>query len=311
MTKVAVLDAGTNTVRLLVASLESGRLREYARELRYVNLGQGVDSTGQFAPQAIQRAVSAIREYLPIIRDNGCTKARFVATSASRDAKNRDDFFDQVRDVLGIRVELVSGDEEAQLSFAGALSGVDAERDPVLVIDSGGGSTELVLGDLSGQINQAISLDIGSRRITERFLHHDPPTKSEITSAKDEITRQLSKVNGLSKVGTFIGVAGTVTTMAALDLGLVTYQRDLVHGSTHGLAAMCGLADRLTSISRADIAKLGSVSVERSQVIGAGALIVAEVCRRVSKDLIASETDLLDGAALSMLKGNAGQQLLF
>lgn len=311
MTKVAVLDAGTNTLRLLVASLESGRLREYARELRYANLGQGVDSTHRFAPEAIERALGAVRDYLPIIRDNGCTKARFVATSASRDAENRSDFFEQVHDLLGISVELISGDEEAQLSFAGALSGVDADAQPVLVIDSGGGSTEFVLGDLSGRIHNAISLDIGSRRITERILRHDPPTQAEIRSAKDEINSQLASVDGLSDVGTFIGVAGTVTTMAALDLGLESYERDKVHGSVHSVHAMCEIADRLTSMPRAEIAKLGPVSVERCQVIGAGALIVAQICRLVSKELIASETDLLDGAALSMLSRNAGQRLAF
>ena len=224
---VAALDCGTNTLRLLVATTdETGRLVEFDRQLRFAGLGQGVDATGQFADEAMERGWAIVDEYLPVIKRLGATRARFVATSAARDASNRQVFFDGVRERLGIDPELISGQEEAQLSFNGAISGARTDGDPVLVMDSGGGSTELVHGTAAGQISQSVSLDIGSRRVRERYLHSDPPTADQITRARAEVNRMLDGCAvELGNIATFIGVAGTVTTMVALHLGLKQYDR--------------------------------------------------------------------------------------
>ena len=208
---VAALDCGTNTLRLLVATTdETGRLVEFDRQLRFAGLGQGVDATGQFADEAMERGWAIVDEYLPVIKRLGATRARFVATSAARDASNRQVFFDGVRERLGIDPELISGQEEAQLSFNGAISGARTDGDPVLVMDSGGGSTELVHGTAAGQISQSVSLDIGSRRVRERYLHSDPPTADQIAQARAEVNRMLDGCPvELGDIATFIGVAGT------------------------------------------------------------------------------------------------------
>lgn len=308
---VAALDAGTNTLRLLIAAVgEDGRLREYDRELRFVGLGHGVDATGRLDAAAIKRAWAAIDDYVPLIRRHGCARARFVATSASRDAANRDEFFSGVRERLGVEAELISGDEEAVLSFTGALSGARIGGDPVLVMDSGGGSTELVRGHSSGRIERAVSIDIGSRRVRERYLLDDPPTADQVASARAEVNRLLddSPVE-LSGVATFVGVAGTVTSMGALNLGLETYDRMRVHGSVMTPGEVAALTERLLAMPVADLVALGPVTPERAQVLCAGALVVAEVARRVGTQLQVSESDILDGIAWSMLRDGKGQRL--
>lgn len=303
MTKpVAALDAGTNTVRLYIAEpTPDGALRELVREQRFVGLGQGVDATGRFDPDAIVRALAAIDEFAPLLQRHGVEAARMVATSASRDAANREDFFAGVQARLGIRPELISGEEEAQLSFAGALSGAEDPVGPVLVVDSGGGSTELVIGSAAGDVYQKISLDIGSRRLRERLLAGDPPTNDEIELARAEVNRQLDTAFELAEVQTFIGVAGTVTTMAALLLGLQRYDRAQVHGSRHGAAEVAALADRLLAMTVDEVRALGPVEPQRAPVLCAGALIVAEIAKRVSVPLIASESDILDAIAAQLL----------
>lgn len=308
---MAALDAGTNTFRVLIARLgPDGRLQEYERQLRFVGLGHQVDATGRFDPAAIQRGWAAIEEFVCLIRRHGCTRARFVATSAARDAANRDEFFAGVRLRLGIDPELISGAQEAQLSFRGALSGARVDDEPVLVMDSGGGSTELVLGNAQAQISTAISLDVGSRRIRERYLSDDPPTGAQLAAATDEINRLLDGAAiPLDQVGTFIGVAGGVTSMAAVHLGLVDYDRARVHGSTMTVDQVIALADRLVSMPVTEVAALGPVAPERAKVLGAGALIIGEVAKRVGRDLQASESDILDGVALSMLVDDLGQRL--
>ncbi len=281
---VAALDAGTNTLRLLIVGLDDeGRLHEYARELRFVGLGHGVDATGRLDPESIARAWAAIEEYLPLIERHGAMSGRFVATSASRDAENRAEFFDGVRERLGIEAELISGDEEAQLSFVGALSGARIEAEPVLVMDSGGGSTELVRGDASGTIELANSIDIGSRRVKERYLLDDPPTAAQVDAARAEVNRLLDACPvDLSGIGTFVGVAGTVTSLAALNLGLTSYDRTQVHGSVMTPAEVAGLADRLLGMTATadQIAASGPVAPERAKVLVSGALVVAEVAKR-------------------------------
>ena len=257
---VAALDAGTNTLRLYVARVDDSAgghpaLRELERELRFVGLGHGVDATGRLDDEAIARAWSAIDEYVPLIRKHGCTRARFVATSASRDAANRDQFFAGVRERVGIEPELISGDEEAELSFAGAVSGARLDGDPVLVMDSGGGSTELVRGDSSGRVDQADSIDMGSRRIRERYLLDDPATPAQIAAARAEVNRLLDVCPvDLSGIRTFIGVAGTITSMAAVNLGLASYDRTRVHGSVMTTFEVTEMADRLLNMSAAEIA---------------------------------------------------------
>lgn len=313
--RVAALDAGTNTLRLYIAAVDepaSGRpvLRELERELRFVGLGHGVDATGLLNEASIARAWAAIEEYLPLLRRHRCSRARFVATSASRDAANRDEFFDGVRDRLGIQPELISGDEEAGLSFAGAVSGARLDGDPVLVMDSGGGSTELVRGDSSGRVEQAQSIEMGSRRIRERYLIGDPPSAAQVAAAREEMNRQLDRCSvDLTGIRTFIGVAGTATSMGAVNLGLTEYDRNRVHGSLMSPLEVVHLADRLLVMTVAEVAALGPVAPERATVLGAGSLVIAEVTRRVGVDLQVSEADILDGIAWSIVGAGKGQPL--
>lgn len=305
---VAGLDAGTNTLRIYIAAAGfDGELVELERQQRFVGLGEGVDATGRLSPEAITRAVAAIDEYVRLLEKHHVGRARFVATSACRDATNRAEFFDAVRARLHLAPELVSGDEEASLAFRGALSGAVAARGCVLVMDSGGGSTEFVVGAANGAISSALSLDIGSRRIRERLLTADPPTQMQVAAARDEVNRQLDRLSGITEVDTFIGVAGTVTTMAALLLGLSRYDRSLVHGSAHEPAAVADLAQRLLAMPVADVAALGPVQPQRAQVLCAGALIVAEAVKRVGRPLIASEADILDGIVASIVVDAKGQ----
>jgi len=308
---VAALDAGTNTLRLLVVEQDAdGRLVELDRQLRFVGLGQGVDATRRFSDEAVQRAWAAVDEYVPVLRRLGARRARFVATSASRDASNRDEFFDGVARRLGVVPELISGDEEAALSFTGALAGARIDGEPVLVMDSGGGSTELVRGSASGVIDGAESLDVGSRRIRERYLLSDPPEPGQIAEARAEVGRLLDGLGvDLGGITTFVGVAGTVTTMAALNLGLTSYDRSLVHGSSMSVDEVVALAERLLAMSVDEVIALGPVQPERAKVLCAGALVVAEVVERVGVELQASESDILDGIALSMLRDGKGQVL--
>jgi exopolyphosphatase/guanosine-5'-triphosphate,3'-diphosphate pyrophosphatase len=268
-----------------------------------VGLGQGVDETGRFAPEAVERTLQACREYAAIIQEHHCDKVRFIATSATRDAANRDELLDGVRAILGVDPEVISGDEESRLSFAGALSGAADPLAPVLVMDSGGGSTELVLGGADGTVSSAASIDVGSRRVKERCLRNDPPTAREIAEARDMVSAALdASPVPVATANTFIGVAGTVTSLAALALGLTEYDRARVHGSAIPIATLDELTDRLLASTSAQIAALGPVTADRAAVLPAGALVVRAVAHRTRCELlIASEADILDGVALAML----------
>lgn len=313
--RVAAIDCGTNTLRLFVAGLNAdGSLREYDRRLTFVGLGEGVDAAGAFAPDALGRAFLACEQYAEVIADLDCRRARFVATSATRDASNREDLFSGVRARLGIEPEVISGLEESQLSFRGALSGIRCPESPVLVMDSGGGSTELVRGrvDASGtHFERGVSLDIGSRRLRERILHGDPPTEDQIAEAKALVGEQLDGCGiELSDIRTFIGVAGTVTSMVALALNLRRYDRSRVHGAAISRERVQQVAQRLLSATVAEVTSWGPVQPQRAEVLCSGALIVAEVASRVgAQEMVASEADILDGIALGMLKDGAGQEL--
>jgi exopolyphosphatase/guanosine-5'-triphosphate,3'-diphosphate pyrophosphatase len=306
MTRVAAIDCGTNSIRLLIAELDgSGGLRDLDRRLEIVRLGQGVDATGEFHPDALDRTFAAVDQYAELIKkaDVPVEKVHFVATSASRDAKNRDSFFAGIKQRLGVLLDVISGETEARLSFIGALSRVTPEGEPVLVMDIGGGSTELITGSAGGEMRSAISLDIGSVRVTERFLKQNPV-------ADDDLARAVAYVDDLlagsgvdfASIGTWIGVAGTATTLAGVYLELEHYDRERVHGAVIPLPAVEELLYRLARMTVEEIRTLPSMHPGRADVITGGALVEARIAARLHvKDLIVSESDILDGIALQLL----------
>ena len=299
---VAGIDCGTNSIRLIMFSVEGDEVRELAREVRLARLGQGVDATGEFHPDALARAFAVFDEYRDMIHAQGGAELRVVATSAARDVSNRAEFERGVRDRLGVDVEIISGDEEARLSSQGVLSGVEAES-PSLVIDIGGGSTELVLLDGS-DIQHAISLNVGAVRVHERFFHHDPPTHQEVTEARAWVGQQVD-ASGIdfACVATAIGVAGTVTSFAARTLGLTQYERDAIHETLLSRDDIVACCDHWLVTPANDIAQEPCMHPLRAQVIGAGAVILDELSRRIpGGSVLVSETDILDGVALSMLQ---------
>ncbi len=302
--RVGVIDCGTNSVRLLIAQANAaGGLAEVTRDLRLTRLGQGVDATGEFHPDALERTFAAVDDYARQLAEFGAARVRFVATSAARDAGNRDEFFAGIRQRLGVAAEVIPGTEEARLSFVGALAGLPPSRvsSPVLVVDIGGGSTELVVGDAAA-LQRAVSLDIGSVRLRERFLHSDPPTADEVAAARACVDELLDSAGvDFGGVRTLIGVGGTATSLSALVLGLPEYDRTLVHGSVLDTAEVVGLAERLLAAPVAEVADLPTMHPKRADVICAGALICAAVASRVDVPLTVSETDILDGLALDLL----------
>ncbi len=304
--KVAAIDCGTNSVRLLVAQPSTdGGLVDLERRLILTRLGQGVDATGRFHPDALQRTLDAFAEYAGVIADFGAERVRLVATSAARDASNRDEFFAGARERLGIDAEIISGDEEAALSFRGALTALPDVATPALVMDIGGGSTELVLGSggTTPRIEHGLSLDIGSVRLRERFLAGDPPTGDQIAAASDYIDALLDG-SGIpfADVATWIGVGGTATSLSAVNQRLLEYDRTKVHASTIARDELSALTLRLLSSSVAQVRELPSMHPKRADVICAGALIADRVGRRVGVDLTVSESDILDGLALGLLE---------
>ena len=316
MARVAAIDCGTNSIRLLVADVTvredgSSWLRDVHRDMRIVRLGQGVDATGRLAPEAIERTRAALADYARVAARKGVERARMVATSATRDASNRDDFFAMTADVLGTPAEVISGDEEARLSFAGAVGDLDPADGPFLVMDVGGGSTELVFGTWDGRkadVRAARSVNVGCVRLTERCLHSDPPTAAEVDDAVRLTSTVLADAFAavpLERTRTFIGVAGTVTTMSAVHLGLPEYDPAVLHLSTLPLAAIADVTARLVGMTRAERAAIGPMHPGRADVIGGGALIVRRVADEVAArggaaELVVSEHDILDGIALSL-----------
>lgn len=304
--RVAIIDCGTNTIRLLVAEPYSNHgLVEQDRRAEIVRLGQGIDATGQFHPDALQRTFAAAERYADVIED-WCVPAgnvRFLATSASRDAGNRDEFLTGIRKRLGVTPEVITGDREASYSFRGALSGIAASAAPILVTDLGGGSTELILGDRSGAVTAADSLDVGSVRLTERFWTADPPTGHDLTEASTHIDAVLGEHDlGWDRSRTWIGVAGTLTTLAALNLRLSTYDRAQVHGHVISTSDLEALYSRLSTMPADAIRQLPTMPANRADVITAGALIATRIAHRLDVDCLhTSESDILDGAALDLL----------
>jgi exopolyphosphatase/guanosine-5'-triphosphate,3'-diphosphate pyrophosphatase len=316
MPRVAAIDCGTNSIRLLVAELTPRHdgtfdLRDLHREMRIVRLGQGVDATGKLAPEALERTRLALVDYAVAARRKGVEKIRMVATSATRDASNRDEFFAMTREILGTEAEVITGDEEAALSFTGAVGEQDPDDGPFVVVDVGGGSTELVLGTWDGkraEVLAAKSVDIGCVRITERALKSDPPTADEIAAAAklaNGILTEAFELVDVSQAKTWIGVAGTVTTLSAVALGLTEYDSERVHLSHLSSADIDRLTTDLLTASRAERAENPVIHPGRVDVIGGGAVIVRALAEQLAarggpSELIISEHDILDGIALSL-----------
>ncbi|MDH6288685.1 MULTISPECIES: Ppx/GppA phosphatase family protein [Rhodococcus] len=313
MTRVAAVDCGTNSIRLLVADVdEQGALHDVCREMRVVRLGQGVDATGRLAPEAIERTRVALSEYAGMIADAGATAVRMVATSATRDASNREDFFSMTREVLGAVIpgagaEVITGDEEARLSFNGAVGELDPSQGPFVVVDLGGGSTEVVLGDESG-VHAAFSTDIGCVRITERCLHDDPPTPAQVEEARafaqDRLDEAFARVP-VEQAHTWVGVAGTMTTIAALAKELPEYDAEQVHLSRIPMPRLREVCNSLIAMTHTERAALGPMHPGRVDVIGGGAIVTLALADAFEKkagidQLVVSEHDILDGIALSI-----------
>ena len=301
---VAAIDCGTNTIKLLVGSFVDGELDVLARESRMVRLGQGVDETGRLADEALERAFAAVDDYAAILRDHGVRppRVRFCATSATRDAVNGAFFTDGVRDRLGVTPEVLNGDEEAALAFAGAMRGLgEPPPAPVLVVDVGGGSTEVVLGDRGG-VRAARSMDVGSVRLHERHVRHDPPTDAELAAIARDVDAALDGCGvPLSEATTVVGIAGTCTTLGAAVLDLPAYLPDEIHGSVHDLDDVRDAIRAVVSRTVEQRRALPYLHPGRADVIDAGFVIVERVLARTHvPSLTVSESDILEGIAWSL-----------
>jgi exopolyphosphatase / guanosine-5'-triphosphate,3'-diphosphate pyrophosphatase len=310
VTRVAAIDCGTNSIRLLVADLTAdGHLLDVAREMRVVRLGEGVDRTGELSAAALRRTFDALADYTAQLSSLGADRVRMVATSATRDARNRDEFTAGVRGILGADPEVITGQQEAALSFTGATGDLRARPDlpaPYLVVDIGGGSTEFILGGPPGSATPAASLsvDIGCVRLTERHLKADPPHPDQLAAAQADVQAAIADVRGvvdIASAATLVAVAGTATTVTALALGLPAYDPDRIHLSAVSLADVERIYGELAAMTAEQRAALGPMHPGRVDVIVAGALILREVVRAVGTGgMVASEHDILDGIALSL-----------
>ncbi|GAA4856498.1 Ppx/GppA phosphatase family protein [Saccharopolyspora cebuensis] len=316
MSRVAAIDCGTNSIRLLVADVavhDDGRrdLRDVHREMRIVRLGKGVDATGRLAEDSLERTRAALVDYAAIARRKGVEAVRMVATSATRDAANREDFFEMVRRTLGVDAEVITGDEEARLSFTGAVGDLDPADGPFVVTDVGGGSTEVVVGDWDGvraDIAAAHSADIGCVRLSERCLPGDPPSAAEIEGAESvarEVLDDAFAAVDTSAARTWVGVAGTVTTLSAIAQDLPEYDPTAIHLSHVSRSQIERIAGDLLGMDHDQRAAIGSMHPGRVDVIGGGALVVKVLADELAQradiaGMTASEHDILDGIALSI-----------
>jgi exopolyphosphatase / guanosine-5'-triphosphate,3'-diphosphate pyrophosphatase len=305
--RVAAVDCGTNSIRLLIADIDPGRTvaTDVARVMRIVRLGEGVDRTGRLSAAALDRTIGALREYADLIGLVSPEAVRMVATSATRDAENSQDFVDRVKEVLGVAPEVVTGDEEAWLSFIGATRELTDTPSPCLVTDIGGGSTEFVLGGPEG-VSGGRSVDIGCVRMTERHLHGDPPAPAEIAAATRDIDGALDLVAAsipAERASTLVGLAGSVTTVAGIALGLASYDSARIHHSRVPAAQVGEIATALLGQTRAERAAIGVMHPGRVDVIGAGALVLHRIMTRFGfADVLVSEHDILDGIAWSLVR---------
>ena len=311
MTRVAGIDCGTNSIRLLVADAHEGTLTDVDRRMEVVRLGAGVDRTGRIAPDALERTLAAATGYAAICADLGVQRLRFVATSATRDAENRADFVEGVRAALGVIPEVIGGHEEAELSFRGATSTLAGRhRGPFLIVDIGGGSTEIVLGSTSPVA--VASMDVGCVRLTERHLTDDPPSDDQTAAASRDVAAALDVAGGrvpFGRAATLVGLAGSVTTVTAHALDLEEYDPRLIDGAVLPVDRVLDSCRALLTMSRSRRARLPFMHPGRVDVIGAGALVWSDVITRVRaevaraggrlKSVVTSEHDILDGITLS------------
>jgi exopolyphosphatase/guanosine-5'-triphosphate,3'-diphosphate pyrophosphatase len=314
MIRVAAIDCGTNSLRLLIADIDrsngAAKLTDVVREMRVVRLGQGVDATGELAPEALERTFAATADYAAMIREHGAKSIRFVATSASRDARNRQVFVDGIRELLGVEPEVISGDEEAALSFAGASSVLPIlDGEQLLVVDLGGGSTEFVLGTAKG-VTAAKSVDVGCVRLTERHLQDDPPTSEQIAAAEADVDAAIARAGldvPLERATAVVGVAGSITTITAHALRLPEYSPAAIHGTELSIDTITEAATDLLHMTRGERAELAYMHPGRVDVMGAGGLVWRRILERLNEltagrivTATASEHDILDGIALSL-----------
>ena len=304
MTVVASIDIGTNSTRVLVARPVDGKLDILDRRNTITRLGQNVGATGRLAEDAVERTLACLRDYRAILDEHGVDRLRVAATSASRDAANRDEFFDAVGDVVGARPELLSGEDEGRLSFVGATGDLDPALGPFLIVDIGGGSTEFILG--TDHVEGVMSVDVGCVRLTEKFLDHDPPLPEELTACISFADAYLDDVNrdipGSAEARTLVGLAGTITTVAAVEIGLATYDRDAIHHFVLTRAAAEDVFRTLATESRADRIHNPGLEEARADVIVGGCCVLVALFRRFGFDeMIVSEADILDGLALSLV----------
>jgi exopolyphosphatase / guanosine-5'-triphosphate,3'-diphosphate pyrophosphatase len=306
VTRVAAIDCGTNSIRLLVAEHDAAvaTLTDRLRRTELVRLGQDVDRTGRLAPEALERTRVALASYVADCEREQVEQVRMVATSATRDAANRDEFRAMVLRTLGAEPEVISGREEAELSYVGAVRELTDTATPRLVADIGGGSTELVLGD--GAVLAACSMDVGSVRLTERHLHADPPTAAQIAAAERDLLDALAAARRdvpIERARTFVGVSGTVTTVSALAQGMERYDPSRTHHSRIPAAVVRETADWLLQSTHADRAAKAVIQPGRVDVIGAGALILRVLTEQVgAAEVVVSERDILDGIAWSIVE---------
>ncbi len=311
MARVAAIDCGTNSIRLLIADLVEGKLRDVHREMRIVRLGQDVDATGRLAVDALERTRVALADYAAIARRASAERIRMVATSATRDAANREDFFTMVRHTLGTDAEVITGDEEAQLSFTGAVGSLDPGDGPFVVVDVGGGSTEVVLGDWDGSrvdVTAARSVNVGCVRITERHLRSNPPTPDEVSAAERFAVQTLQDAFAdvpVDKARTWVGVAGTITTLSAVAQQLPAYDPERTHLSRLSSGQLRCTAKALLASTHQQRAANLAIHPGRVDVIAGGALIVQVLAEELRAragigELVVSEQDILDGIALGL-----------
>ena len=303
--RVAAIDCGTNSIRLLIADIDGGNFREVVRDMEIVRLGQGVDQTGQFHPDAIIRTLTAVDKFAAEIAKRGVEKIRFCATSATRDATNRHLFVDGVRERLGIEPEVISGDEEAALSFAGAIQDLDPSQGPFLVVDIGGGSTEFVFGTTS--VESARSVNIGCVRMSERHFANDPATTEQVELARTDIQAAIAIAAAevpITKAKTLVAVAGTATTVAAAALELAEYDRYAIHLARISASQVHEASAMFLTRNREERLALGYMHPGRVDVIGAGSLVLSEIMKATgATEFVASESDILDGMARSLVQG--------
>jgi exopolyphosphatase/guanosine-5'-triphosphate,3'-diphosphate pyrophosphatase len=302
LSRVAAIDCGTNSIRLLIADITNGNFKEVLRTMEIVRLGQGVDQNKAFHPDAIDRTLAAVEKFAALIKSKGVEKVRFCATSATRDASNRELFTDGVKKILGIEVEVIPGEEEARLSFIGATKELSQNDGPFLVVDIGGGSTEFVFGNES--VDSAKSVNIGCVRMSERHLIDQPPSMAQISQAIIDIDiaiAQAAAIVPISEAKTLVAVAGTATTVAAAALKLEQYDRYLIHLSRISATSVHQVAGKFQSLDKDQIASLGYMHPGRVDVITSGALILSRIMAATgASEFVASESDILDGIAWSL-----------